>query len=115
MMQFGKTDGRGTSRLCHPYLHIPRSTRDEADVQTIVKIQEDDWTNPFDPNESEFVSISTGTLAPPDVARGNLNAHKIGMAACREFKRDRPEDDIPKAQFHDKITKLLQATQTSFY
>ena len=63
------------SQLSHPDMHMPRITRDEADVQSIVKLLEDDWTNPFDPNESEFVSISTGTLARPDVARDILDAH----------------------------------------
>ena len=114
--QLRKVVGRGMSNLSHPYLHMPRITMDEADVQSIVKLLEDDWTNTFDPNESEFVSISTDTLAPPDVARNILDAHKIAMTAYGEFKRDRLEYEIPKAQCHDKITKLLQATQTtSFY
>ncbi|KAJ8403211.1 hypothetical protein AAFF_G00354280 [Aldrovandia affinis] len=84
---------------------MPRITRDEADVQSIVKLLEDDWTNPFDPNESEFVSISTGTFPPPDVARDLLDAHKIGMEAYKGLKRDQLEDAKPKTQFHDKITK----------
>ena len=105
LRQLRQMVGRGMSHLSRPDLHMPRITRDEADVQSIVKLLEDDWKNPFDPNESEFVSISTGTLAPPDVARDILDAHKIGMAAYEEFKRDRLEDEIPKAQFHDKITK----------
>ena len=53
----------------------------------------------------ELVGISTGTLAPPDVARDILDAHKISMAAYEDFKRDRLEDERPKAQFHDKITE----------
>ena len=57
-----------------------------------MKILEDDWANPFDSNENEFVGISTGTLALQDVARDILDAHKIGMAAYEEFKRDRLED-----------------------
>ena len=105
LRQLRKIVGRGMSHLSHPDLHMPRITKDKADVQSILKLLEDDWTNNFDPNESEFVSISTGTLAPPDVARGILDAHKIGMAAYGEFKRDRLEDEMPKAQFHDKITK----------
>ena len=42
---------------------------------------EDDWANPFDSNENECVGISTGTLAPQDVARDIHDAHTIGMAA----------------------------------
>ncbi len=48
----------------------------------------------FDANESEFVSISTGTLALPDVARGILGVHNIGMAAYEELKRDWLEDSV---------------------
>ena len=73
---------------------MARITRDEADLQSIVKLLEDDWTNPFDPNESEFVSFSTGTLAPPDVARDTIDAHNIGMAAYGEIKSNRLEDEI---------------------
>ena len=90
------------SNLSHPDLHI---TRNEADVQSIVKLLDNEWTNPFDPNESEFVGISPGTLAPPDAARDTHDAHQFVMAAYEQFKRDRLEDKIPKAQFHDKITK----------
>ena len=91
--------GRGLSHLSHPDLHI---TSDEADVQSIVKVLDDDWTNPFDPNESEFVSISTDTLSPPYVARDILES----KAACAELKRDRLDDERTKAHtVHDKITK----------
>ena len=40
---------------------------------------EDDWANPFDSNENEFVgiSISTGNLAPQDVAREYLMRTKL--------------------------------------
>ena len=54
------------------------------------------WTNIFNPNESEFDSISTGTLAHPYIARDILDAHKMGMAAYGEFKQDRLEDEMPK-------------------
>ena len=70
-----------------------------------MKLLEDDWMNPFDPNETEFVSISTGTLPPPDVVRDLLDAKKIGTEAYETFKQDRLEDKRPKTQFHDKITK----------
>ena len=64
-------------------------------------------TSAFDSNESAFVGISTGrpTLAHRDVARDTIDAHKIGMAAYEEFMRDWFEDEITKAQFHDKIAK----------
>ena len=45
---------------------MPRITRDEAYVQYIAKLLEDDWTTLFDPNEHELANISTGTLAIPE-------------------------------------------------
>ena len=72
-----KMVGHGMSNLRHPDLHMPRITRYEADVQSILKLLEDEWTNHFDPNESEFVSISTGTLAPTDVARASLTLTQL--------------------------------------
>ena len=96
--------GREISPLNHPDLQTSRITRDEADVQSIVKLLEDDCTNPFNQNESEFVSISTATLPPPDVARDLLDAHKIGEEAYQAFKRDPLEGEIT-TEFHDKMTK----------
>ena len=65
------------SHHSHPDLQIPRITRDEADVQSTVRLLEDDWINPFEPRESEFVRISTGTFPPPYIAGDLLDAHKI--------------------------------------
>ena len=65
--------------LSHSDLLMPGTTRDKADVQSIVNLLEGYWTNRFDPNESELVRISTCTLAPPDVTSDILDAHKIGM------------------------------------
>ena len=60
--------GSGTRHLSHPDLHI---TRNEADVQSIIKLLDDDWTNPFDLNESEFVSISTDNPGPSRCSKGH--------------------------------------------
>ena len=98
LKQLRRMVGRGMSHLSHPDLLISRITKDEADAQSIKKLLEDDWTNPSDQNETEFVSISTGILSPPD-------AHKIGTEAYEAFRRDRLEDETPKTQFHDKLTK----------
>ena len=78
--QVRKVAVRVMSHLSHPDRHMSRITRDEDDVQSIVKRLEDDWTNHFDPNENEF-GFSTGALAPPDVASDIIDAHKIGIEA----------------------------------
>jgi len=85
LRHLGHLVGRGMSHLSHPDLQMPRITRDEADVQSMVKLPEDEWTNPFDPNESELVSISTGSLAPPDVARDLFDAKKSAKKHMKDL------------------------------
>jgi len=53
--------------------------------------------NPFDPRESEFVSISTGTFPPPVIAGDLLDAHKIGTEAYEVFKQDQLVDQRPSS------------------
>ncbi|KAJ8367499.1 hypothetical protein AAFF_G00317220 [Aldrovandia affinis] len=61
LKQLRRMVGRGMSHFSHPDLQMPRITRDEADVQSIVKLLEDDWTNPFDPMK---VSLSAFRQVP---------------------------------------------------
>ena len=68
--------GRGMTNLSHPDQHMLRIISDEADVQLIVKQFWKMTGRPVDPNESDFVSISTRTLCPPDVARHILDGPK---------------------------------------
>ena len=85
MKQVRTMVGRGMTHLSHLDRHMVRIFSDDAGVQFIVKLLEDDWTT-FDPNESEFVGISTGTLVPSDIARNILDGHTIGIGAYEEFK-----------------------------
>ena len=39
---------------------------------------ETSWLNPFSPDQDEFVSLSTSTVAPPNVANDLLEAHRSG-------------------------------------
>ena len=84
MKQVRKMVGRGMTHLSHPDRHMLRIISDEADVQFSVKLLEDVWTT-FRPNESDFVGISTGTLATPDVASHILDGQKNGIEAYEEF------------------------------
>ena len=47
------------------------------------------WTNPMNSDPSDIVNLSTGTAAPPDVAKDLPEAIKKGEEACKEFERDR--------------------------
>ena len=54
---------------------------------------------------SHATSVPSVCQTPTYVARDILDAYQFGMAAYEEIKRGRLEDERPKAQFHDKITK----------
>ena len=97
--------GRSESRVNHPDLQSPRIRRDEADIQSLVELMETCWLNPFSPDHTEFVSLSTATVVPTDVASDLLNAYKIGEEAYQAFKQERLESNPPTTQFHDKMTK----------
>lgn len=55
--------------------------------------------------QHEFSSLLTGTFPAPDTVGDLLSAHTIGTEECEAFKWDRLEDQAPKTQFHDKMTK----------
>ena len=61
--------GRGGSRLAHPDLQRSHIRKDEADVESLDDLTENSWLNPMCPEETELVSLSTGNVAPADVAR----------------------------------------------
>ena len=79
--------------------------RDEADVQSLDQLMETSWLNPFSPDQDEFVSLSTSTVVPPNVANDLIETHRIGEEAYQSFKQERLEASSPKMQFHDKMTK----------
>lgn len=105
LRQLREMVGQSEAHLNHPDLQLPRIRKDEADVQSIIELMETCWLNPFSPDNEELVSLSTATVAPPDVAHDLLNAHKMGEEAYQAFKQERLEANPPTAQFHDKMTK----------
>ena len=66
---------------------------------------ENNWLNPLSPDESDLVSLSTGTVAPPAVVKDLLRALEVGEEAYQTFKQTRLDDDPPSVKFHDKMTK----------
>ena len=55
--------------------------------------------------ETELTSLSTGTVAPADVANDLLEAHQVGEETYQMFKKKRLEEVPPTMKFHDKMTK----------
>jgi len=79
----------------------------------LIYLLETSWLNTLSTDAPEFVSISTATVAPPDVANDVLMAHNVGQEAYHEFKRTCLETHPPTAQFHDKMTRKNLKTFSS--
>ena len=105
LRQLRELIGQGSSKLSHPDLQGPRIKTDEKDVKSLIDLMENTWLNPMAPNGIDLVSLSTGSIAPPDVTRELLRAHETGEEAYQVFKQTRLEEDPPPLKFHDKMTK----------
>ena len=97
--------GQGSSKLPHPDMWGPRIRKDEADIKSLIDMMENNWMNPLSPHESDLVSLSTGTEAPPAVVKDLLRAFEVGEESYQAFKRTRLDDDLPSVKFHEKMTK----------
>ena len=67
----------GGSKLAHPDFQRSRIRKDEADIESLVDLMEISCLNPKCHEETELVSLSTGTVAPAYVANDLLGAHKV--------------------------------------
>ena len=70
----------------HTDLLKTRIKRYESDVASMVDLLENNWTNAFGYHPSDLVSISTGTVASPDVSTDLLAAREKGEHAYKEFE-----------------------------
>lgn len=61
--------------------------------------------NSFNREQGELVSLSTATVALPEVAKDLLGAYRRGEDAYQAFKEERLGTDTPTTLFHDKMTK----------
>ena len=111
LRQLREMVGQNDSPLTHPDLQFPRIRKDEADVQSIVDLLENCWANPLSPDQKELVSLSSATVAPPDVANDLLEAKKVGEEAYECFKNERLETATTK--FHDTMKKMKLKTFSS--
>ena len=73
----------------HPDLQPSRIKRDEAAVQSLVTLMEDNWTDPPNNEPSDLISISTSKMSPQDVADDLSRALEVGEKAYNEFKDTR--------------------------
>ena len=94
----------------HKDLQPTRITRGESDVKSIILILQNTWLNPFNPDIQDFVCLSTGKVATPDVEHNLLQAKDIGEMAYKAFRGKRLQSNPPKVKFHDAIKKLKTFT-----
>ncbi|XP_078353848.1 uncharacterized protein LOC144638526 [Oculina patagonica] len=89
--------------ISHHDLESSRIRKDEAAVQSILDLMENEWINPFSGEPTELISLSTATVAPADVATDLLTAKQVGETAYKHFQDDRVESR--KKPFHDPLPK----------
>ena len=58
-------------------------------VQGLVDLMETEWINPFSGDPTELISLSTGTVAPSDLAIDLLTANARGERAYKKFQDER--------------------------
>ncbi|KAL7378889.1 hypothetical protein ABVT39_020321 [Epinephelus coioides] len=64
-------------------LQSSRIKKDEADIQSLIDLMENNWLNPMSPCETDLLSLSTGSMAPRDVTWDLLKALEKGNEATR--------------------------------
>ena len=84
----------------HKDLKEPSKRKDEADVQLMIEILENGWTNPFG-NNSELLSLLTGAAASQEVTRDLLSAKAQGESDYKTFSKNRLETKPPDEKFHE--------------
>ena len=71
---------------------------------------ENNWLIPLSHDESDLVSLPTGTVAPPAVVKDFLRALELREEAYQTLKWTRLDDDPPAVKFHNKTTKKRPKT-----
>ena len=67
--------GQYSFKLPHPDLQGPLIRKDEADIKSLIDLMENNWLNPLSPDESDLVSLSTGTVTPTGSGQGSSKEH----------------------------------------
>ena len=104
--------GQGSSKLPHPDMYGPRIRKDEAHVKSLINLMENNWLNPLPPDESDLVSLSTCTVAPPAVVQDLLRALGVGEEAYQTFTWTRLNDDPPSVKSHKTTKQTLKTFST---
>ena len=103
--------GRCSSKLRNPDRQCPMIRKDEADIKSLIDMMENNWLNTIYPDESELVSLSTGSVAHRQWSR--IFSEHSKWESRRNRHLNGPYQTMihpPSAKFHDKMTKLRLKT-----
>ena len=98
--------------VSHVDLQLSRIRRDEGDVDSVANILENQWTNSFNSNLSDIVSLSTSPEVPVHLVHYLLNTQEKGERAYQDFQGERLQTGMNK-QFHDCIPRTKLKTFSS--
>ncbi|KAJ8388288.1 hypothetical protein AAFF_G00135490 [Aldrovandia affinis] len=114
LKQLRRMVGRGMSHFSHPDLQMPRITRDEADVQSIVKLLEDDWTNPFDPMKVDRKLFAHMVLVAESrhLQMSDVLSHPLGPLPWALANRDGTLRKTNKAVLARELEKQVLPAET---
>ena len=107
--------GQGRSKFSHPDLQSARIKKDANQVATLVDILERNWINPFDTDQTEFINLASGKVAPPNVVKNLLQAEMMGEAAYDTFRTKCIEGNMSQVCFHERLPKLKLKTFTDMH
>ncbi len=100
--------GLNSSQLYPSDLSSGRITKDEADVQAVVDVLEENWINPFDGTSRDLTSLSTSAVPSKNIKEDLLQAKEKGQHAYQKFCEERLNSSTKK--FHDKIQTMRLKT-----
>ena len=86
-------------------LRSSQIVKSEAQVQAVMKIFQEEYTNPFDKSidNSLLYHLSSGIPVPIEVHNCTFNVPDLGMQLMNQFKEERLESSTVK--FHESIKK----------
>ena len=97
----------------HRDLKPSRIEKDEASIQAIVDLLENNWANPFDNRNTELISLSSGAVPSESICNDLSKAQEIGKHAFQMFVTERLERNPPSRNFTDPIRKQNLKTFSS--
>ena len=108
----GMCDTPGQASVHHD-LKPSRIEQDKDSIQAIADLLENNWANPFDNRNTEFVSLSLSAVPSESICNDLSKAQEIAEHAFQMFVTERFERNPPSRNFTDPIKKQKLKTFSS--